>query len=55
MTPEGQLASDKGVYVAEVVRDKNVRQARGRMKMYDDGLDQDVSVYMQACVYVCER
>lgn len=41
-TPEGVLSSEQGLYVAEIVRDKNVRQARGRMKMYDDGLE-DVS------------
>ena len=35
-TPEGVLSSEEGVYVAALVRDKNVRLARGRMKMYDE-------------------
>ena len=35
-TPDGVLSSEEGVYVAALVRDKNVRLARGRMKMYDD-------------------
>lgn len=39
-TPQGVLSSEDGVYVATVVKDKNVRQARGRMKLYGD-LDDD--------------
>ncbi|KAH9290144.1 hypothetical protein KI387_034261, partial [Taxus chinensis] len=35
-TPEGVLSSEQGVYVAEVVTDKNIKQAKGRFKLYDD-------------------
>eukprot|EP00850_Spirogloea_muscicola_P020733 SM000225S07012 [mRNA] locus=s225:44176:68989:+ [translate_table: standard] len=34
-TPEGTLSSDTGIYVAEVRQDRNIRQARGRFRMYD--------------------
>ncbi|EFJ34482.1 hypothetical protein SELMODRAFT_230367 [Selaginella moellendorffii] len=35
-TPEGVLSTEGGVYVAEVVVDKNVKQAKGRFKMYNE-------------------
>ncbi|GLJ35635.1 hypothetical protein SUGI_0716270 [Cryptomeria japonica] len=35
-TQEGVLSSEQGVYVAEVVTDKNIKQAKGRFKLYDD-------------------
>ncbi|GBG78816.1 hypothetical protein CBR_g28040 [Chara braunii] len=40
-TPEGVLSTEDGVYVAEVVRDRNVRHARGRFKLYDDATEND--------------
>ncbi|KAL3812577.1 hypothetical protein ACJIZ3_013845 [Penstemon smallii] len=44
-TPEGMLSSEQGVYVAEYVASKNVRQAKGRFRGYgkDDSMDQVVS------------
>ncbi|XP_073041088.1 protein ILITYHIA [Primulina eburnea] len=41
-TPEGMLSSERGVYVAESVVSKNVRQAKGRFRIYDndDSMDQ---------------
>ncbi|KAK4487622.1 hypothetical protein RD792_005728, partial [Penstemon davidsonii] len=41
-TPEGMLSSEQGVYVAESVASKNVRQAKGRFRGYgkDDSMDQ---------------
>ncbi|XP_024025150.1 protein ILITYHIA [Morus notabilis] len=35
-TPEGVLSNEQGVYVAESVATKNVKQAKGRFRMYDD-------------------
>lgn len=35
-TPEGMLSSEQGVYVAESVATKNMKQAKGRFRMYDD-------------------
>lgn len=35
-TPEGMLSNEQGVYVAESVAAKNVKQAKGRFRMYDD-------------------
>ncbi|POO02948.1 Proteasome component Ecm29/Translational activator Gcn [Trema orientale] len=35
-TPEGMLSSEQGVYVAESVAIKNMKQAKGRYRMYDD-------------------
>ncbi|GJP65751.1 hypothetical protein CLOP_g22614, partial [Closterium sp. NIES-67] len=40
-TPEGMLSAEDGVYVAAVVRDKNVRQSRGKLKLYGAELDDD--------------
>lgn len=40
-TPEGMLSSEQGVYVAESVATKNMRQAKGRFRMYDDQDDGD--------------
>ncbi|GMN25829.1 hypothetical protein TIFTF001_001087 [Ficus carica] len=37
--PEGVLSSEQGVYVAESVAAKNVKQAKGRFRMYDDNDD----------------
>lgn len=34
-TPEGMLSTEQGVYVAESVVSKNVRQAKGRFRVYD--------------------
>ncbi|KAI3459061.1 hypothetical protein Pfo_015724 [Paulownia fortunei] len=41
-TPEGMLSTEQGVYVAESVVPKNVRQAKGRFRVYDndDSVDQ---------------
>lgn len=41
-TPPGTLSTEQGVYIAEVVADKNVKHAKGRFKMYDDG-DQELA------------
>lgn len=30
------LSSEQGVYVAEAVATKNMKQAKGRFRMYDD-------------------
>ncbi|KAJ0966557.1 hypothetical protein J5N97_023474 [Dioscorea zingiberensis] len=35
-TPEGQLSSEQGVYVAEAVVAKNTKLAKGRFRVYDD-------------------
>ncbi|KAM0941961.1 putative armadillo-like helical, translational activator Gcn1, TOG domain-containing protein [Dioscorea sansibarensis] len=35
-TPEGQLSSEQGVYVAEAVVAKNTRLPKGRFRLYDD-------------------
>ncbi|KAJ7973575.1 translational activator GCN1 [Quillaja saponaria] len=35
-TPEGMLSSEQGVYVAESFAAKNLKQAKGRFRMYDD-------------------
>nr|CAD1820930.1 unnamed protein product [Ananas comosus var. bracteatus] len=40
-TPEGQLSSEQGVYVAETVATKNTKLAKGRFRAYDDQ-DEDV-------------
>ncbi|CAL9013755.1 unnamed protein product [Prunus brigantina] len=34
--PEGLLSSEEGVYIAESVAAKNVKQAKGRFRMYED-------------------
>ncbi|KAG6388178.1 hypothetical protein SASPL_153377 [Salvia splendens] len=41
-TPEGVLSTEQGVYIAESVASKNVKQAKGRFRIYDkdDDLDQ---------------
>eukprot|EP00898_Chlorokybus_atmophyticus_P007528 jgi/Chlat1/7777/Chrsp66S07244 len=39
-TPAGQLANEKGVYVAEIVANRNVRRAKGRFKLYEDYEDE---------------
>lgn len=41
-TPEGLLSSEQGVYIAESVAAKNMKQAKGRFRMYED-LDDTVS------------
>lgn len=38
-TAEGTLSSEQGVYIAELVSDKNIKQAKGRFKSYDDQAD----------------
>ncbi|PQQ17962.1 eIF-2-alpha kinase activator GCN1 isoform X1 [Prunus yedoensis var. nudiflora] len=35
--PEGLLSSEQGVYIAESVAAKNMKQAKGRFRMYDGG------------------
>ncbi|XP_008796399.2 protein ILITYHIA [Phoenix dactylifera] len=35
-TPEGQLSSEQGIYVAETVTAKNMKLAKGRFRVYDD-------------------
>ena len=35
-TPDGMLSNEQGVYVAETVPTKNMKQAKGRFRMYDD-------------------
>ncbi|OEL22068.1 eIF-2-alpha kinase activator GCN1 [Dichanthelium oligosanthes] len=35
-TPEGQLSTEQGVYVAEAVAAKNTKLAKGRFRAYDD-------------------
>ncbi|CAI9090959.1 OLC1v1025859C1 [Oldenlandia corymbosa var. corymbosa] len=41
-TPEGMLSTEQGVYVAESVASKNVKQAKGRFRVYenDDNMDE---------------
>lgn len=41
-TPEGMLSTEQGVYVAESVASKNIKQAKGRFRVYenDDHLDE---------------
>ncbi|KAL6545243.1 eIF-2-alpha kinase activator GCN1 [Orobanche gracilis] len=41
-TPEGMLSTEQGVYIPESVASKNVRQAKGRFRIYDndDSADQ---------------
>eukprot|EP00850_Spirogloea_muscicola_P013326 SM000090S24288 [mRNA] locus=s90:11304:31514:- [translate_table: standard] len=43
-TPDDTLSSDTGIYVAEVRQDRNIRQARGRFRMYDSVDEQPVAV-----------
>ncbi|KAL6142934.1 hypothetical protein ACLB2K_061209 [Fragaria x ananassa] len=40
-TPEGMLSSEQGVYIAESVAAKNMKQAKGRFRMYEDLNDMD--------------
>ncbi|XP_062006271.1 protein ILITYHIA [Rosa rugosa] len=40
-TPEGLLSSEQGVYIAESVAAKNMKQAKGRFRMYEDLNDMD--------------
>ncbi|XAR48876.1 hypothetical protein NMG60_11031843 [Bertholletia excelsa] len=40
-TPEGMLSSEQGVYVAETVATKNIKQAKGRFRAYDNDDDVD--------------
>ncbi|RXH82519.1 hypothetical protein DVH24_036860 [Malus domestica] len=40
-TPEGLLSSEQGVYIAESVAAKNMKQAKGRFRMYEDLDDTD--------------
>lgn len=35
-TPEGMLSTELGVYVAESVTSRNIKQAKGRFRMYDE-------------------
>ncbi|KAL3654018.1 eIF-2-alpha kinase activator GCN1 [Castilleja foliolosa] len=44
-TPEGMLSTEQGVYIAESVVSKNVKQAKGRFRLYDndDSSDQVIS------------
>ncbi|XP_062212235.1 protein ILITYHIA-like [Phragmites australis] len=35
-TPEGQLSTEQGVYVAEAVASRNTKLAKGRFRAYDD-------------------
>ncbi|KAL5670615.1 hypothetical protein ACJX0J_022836, partial [Zea mays] len=35
-TPEGQLSTEQGVYIAEAVANKNTKLAKGRFRAYDD-------------------
>lgn len=49
-TPEGMLSTEQGVYVAESVVSKNVRQAKGRFRVYD----KDDSMVI-ACKLVIEK
>uniref|UniRef100_A0A0D9YYV8 TOG domain-containing protein n=1 Tax=Oryza glumipatula TaxID=40148 RepID=A0A0D9YYV8_9ORYZ len=35
-TPEGQLSTEQGIYVAEAVESKNTKLAKGRFRAYDD-------------------
>lgn len=41
-TPEGMLSSEQGVYVAESVAAKNMKQAKGRYRVYEDDNDEVV-------------
>ena len=41
-TPDGTLSTQQGVYIAEVIADKNVKHSKGRFKMYDDDDDGQV-------------
>lgn len=39
-TPEGMLSSEQGIYVAESVASKNMKQAKGRYRVYEDEDDE---------------
>ncbi|XP_051119851.1 protein ILITYHIA [Andrographis paniculata] len=40
-TPEGMLSTEQGVYIAESVVSKNIRQAKGRFRAYDNDENMD--------------
>ncbi|XP_047319799.1 protein ILITYHIA [Impatiens glandulifera] len=40
-TPEGTISSEQGVYIAESIASKNVKQAKGRFRVYDDHNEMD--------------
>ncbi|KAI5063295.1 hypothetical protein GOP47_0021842 [Adiantum capillus-veneris] len=46
-TEPGTLSTEQGVYIAEVVTDKNVKQARGRFRMYEDDDQEAVKGVLQ--------
>uniref|UniRef100_J3LSA3 TOG domain-containing protein n=1 Tax=Oryza brachyantha TaxID=4533 RepID=J3LSA3_ORYBR len=46
-TPEGQLSTEQGIYVAEAVASKNTKLAKGRFRAYDD---QDVNMILREVV-----
>ncbi|MCO5572014.1 hypothetical protein L7F22_025765 [Adiantum nelumboides] len=46
-TEPGTLSIEQGVYIAEVITDKNVKQARGRFKMYEDDEQEPVKSVLQ--------
>lgn len=46
-TPPGNLSTEQGVYIAEIVADKNVKLAKGRFKMYEDAEQEVVKPVLQ--------
>lgn len=42
------LSNEQGVYVAETIATKNMKQAKGRFRMYDDDDDDDVVILIAA-------
>lgn len=46
-TEVGTLSTEQGVYIAEVVTDRNVKQAKGRFKMYEDDDQEPVKSILQ--------
>ncbi|KAH7543347.1 hypothetical protein FEM48_Zijuj02G0174600 [Ziziphus jujuba var. spinosa] len=55
-TPEGMLSSEQGVYVAESVAAKNMKQAKGRYRVYEDDNDEYLKynelLYMYIYIYI---
>uniref|UniRef100_A0A0D9VYB3 TOG domain-containing protein n=1 Tax=Leersia perrieri TaxID=77586 RepID=A0A0D9VYB3_9ORYZ len=51
-TPEGQLSTEQGIYVAEAVASRNTKLAKGRFRAYDD---QDVDTARSGAPTKSER
>lgn len=47
-TPEGMLSTEQGVYIAESVASNNMKQAKGRFKLYDN----NESMVIFICLFI---